>query len=152
MLAIRYSATHHKYLLHRNTVTTEAKPIFILINGVNIIMATGNHRNRDMTSRTNQALKEPWKPLTMATWVWLTHTTVLCTTHVPMTWRTATIFTIYSTAFFMGPFFVLRTNKALISCKVVLPSSYIIMHYMLRAQLFLQPQLVSRRERTLPQL
>ena len=26
-------------------------------------MATGKHRNRDETSHTNQALKEPWKPL-----------------------------------------------------------------------------------------
>ena len=58
-----------QYLLHRNTVTTEAKPIFIVTMGVHITMATGNHRNRDVTSRTNQALKQPWKPLTMATWV-----------------------------------------------------------------------------------
>jgi hypothetical protein len=56
-------------LQHCNHITTEAKVICIVTKGMHITMATSNHRKRDVTSHTNQALKEPRKPLTMATGV-----------------------------------------------------------------------------------
>jgi len=58
-ISFSHTATHHT----TSTVTTEAKPMFIVTKGVHITMATGNHRKRGETSHTNQALKEPWKQL-----------------------------------------------------------------------------------------
>jgi hypothetical protein len=67
-----------QHLTHRNTATTEAKPIFIVTKGVHITMATGNHRNRDETSHTNQAPKEPWKPLKCNWGVTHSHNNIMC--------------------------------------------------------------------------
>lgn len=143
---IRRPITQH--LLHCNTVITEAKPIFI----VHITMATGNHRNRDETSHTNQALKKPWKSLKWQ----LGCDSLTQPYYVLLTcpWYDGLLQYSRSTprGFFMGPFFVLRTYQALMSRNVVLPCSYIMLLYTLHVQLFLQPRLVSRRVFTLPQL
>ena len=61
---------------------------------------------------------------------------------------TAIIFTRYSTTSSIRKFVILRANQLLISSTGMVPSGYAILHFILDAQLFLQPQLLHHKERT----
>ena len=50
------------------------------------------------------------------------------------------LLTHYSTAAFAGHFFIITSTQQLVSCTAVPLSHCVMLHYMLAAQLFLQPQ------------
>jgi hypothetical protein len=60
--------------------------------------------------------------------------------------RAAIIFTHYSTVFFINCFFIFGANQALILSVGSPPSGCGMLHYILDAQLFTQPQLELHRE------